>query len=137
MCDEKSNVWVGISDTQMKNRVRNVRSEINRKDICRLAEMEQVGNVRGCNNWFLQLNTTVRDPETNEIDCIVGFRNPELFYLMNKGCHTHFDGTFYCVPKGFKQCFVIMVCDEDSQCHTPCLCALMTGEFKFYDTLHE
>ena len=50
-----------------------------------LIKAEQVDKVRDNENWFLQFNTTLRNPGPSKINRLVGFRNLELFCFISKG----------------------------------------------------
>ena len=45
-----------------------------------------------------------------EIETIIGWGHPDLIHLMKySACPMFVDCTFSCVPKGFKQLFIIMI----------------------------
>ena len=128
--DSKAKAWNGHAAQQIIKRVKNARAELCGNDVFRTIEQDHVGKVKGTNNWFLQFNATVIDPESRKLERLIGFGNPELILLLNGKVKAHFDATFYIVPEPFQQCLIIMVCDAQTQMFVPCLCILMTCECK-------
>ncbi len=58
---------------------------------------------------------------------LIGFSRPELFNkLKAKKSQCHMDATFDCCPRGFYQCLIIAIYDEELNIFQPCFWVLMT-----------
>ena len=127
--DKKSNnSWIGKNDTEVRNRVKYIRHVMLGKDVFRMIEQPHVGKMKDSNFWFLQFNMSTVNPDTNALERMTGFGNPELFYLLKGKTHLHIDGTFFTVPHPFSQLIVVMVCDEQVELRAPVLHVLVTGK---------
>ena len=76
---------------------------------------------------FLQFFGEV--PIEGEFERYVGWAHPEMILqLRQKNLHLFIDSTYYCVPKGFYQCLVLMFYSEIYDMYLPAFYVLMTGK---------
>ncbi|TYZ63022.1 hypothetical protein PybrP1_001348 [[Pythium] brassicae (nom. inval.)] len=60
---------------------------------------------------------------------VVGRANPALMRLLvRERTQLFIDGTFRCVPRGFKQCVIVMARDTDSRCYVTVFYALASAK---------
>ena len=75
------------------------------------------------------------NPDTNVLERMTGFGNPELFHFLKGKNNLHMDDTFFTVPHPFSQLIVVMVHDEQVELHVPVLCVLVTDKSCAHHTL--
>ena len=78
---------------------------------------------------FLQFNATVN--LQNSLQKIIGWGHPDLIHLLKYGAvNTFIDCTFSCVPKGFEQCLIVMVCDRSTSLYVPVFYVLLQSKLE-------
>ena len=85
--------------------------------------------------WVLQLSAATTNPSTSTLECVAGFRTPDLFCLLKGKSHLRTERTFLSAPHPFNQSIVTVVFDEQAELCTPALHALVTGKLYFFATL--
>jgi hypothetical protein len=70
---------------------------------------------------------------------ILGFGHPDLIFLSKTSKNWFVDCTFRVVPKGFSQCFILMVYSKAHKSYYPVFWVLMTGKHQetYYKVLQE
>jgi len=122
--------WKGLTQYQVNNRVRNIRSKLQGSELVRNIEDAELAKMRNSNKFFLQFNCSIADDtkEQTTMERIVGFGNPYLFYYMTHAENLFIDATFSVAPKPFYQCLVVMIFDKTLQIYIPILYILMTNK---------
>ena len=65
----------------------------------------------------------------NKLHRILIWGHPDLIWMLKRKKTSIFiDGTFYCVPKPFVQCIVIMMRDEETSVNVPVLYSLIDSK---------
>ena len=85
--------------------------------------------MKDSDKWFLKFCMSFVDPDNNELHCMIGFGNPELFSLLKGKTQLHMDSVFHSMLHPFVQCVVLIVCNEQTEMHVPIMHVLVIGEF--------
>ncbi|KAK1930450.1 hypothetical protein P3T76_014121 [Phytophthora citrophthora] len=122
----------GLSEEQVSSRVYRDRQKHYGPHMLGLVEIPPLSMVEGKPLSFFQFHVSrpKADP-TSKPDRLIGWAHPELRQLlMYNGVSLFFDGTFRCVPSGFKQCMVLMVHDQASELFIPVYYVLFSSKAK-------
>ena len=79
------------------------------------------------------------DEIDDKLHTILGWGHPELISLLRRSqIHVFIDGTFFCVPKGFSQCIVIMIYDDDTDLYVPVMFFLVDNkkQWTYWHVIH-
>ena len=136
VCDEfnhRAPCFIGLSKDQVTHRVYNCRRENAGGSEIQKLELE----METSDTSFLRYNMSFTDKLSKQR--IMGFCHPELRSLLKYPHVQAFgDATFRCVPKPFKQLYIIMIYDQGTGVFVPTSYILQTGKVEdvYFHTLH-
>ncbi|KAG2788156.1 hypothetical protein PC129_g17678 [Phytophthora cactorum] len=119
------NVVRGLSEMQVQRRIYRARHQHFSGDVHGAVEIPPLSlALNEAVSYFQSHYVTINNENLNKPTLLLGWAHPSLINLLHYHGTTLFvDGTFHCVPRGYKQCVIFMVHDRASGIFVPFLCA--------------
>ncbi|EGZ20752.1 hypothetical protein PHYSODRAFT_496669, partial [Phytophthora sojae] len=137
---DNEHVVRGLSEPQVLRRVYQARSQHFSGDVHGAIEIPPLSTALDEAVSFFQFHyVTVNRENLSKPTRLIGWAHPSLINLLRYNGTTIFvDGTFRCVPPGYKQCVIFMVHDRASGLYVPVYYVLSTSRSgdSFWDMVH-
>ncbi|OWZ18206.1 hypothetical protein PHMEG_0007745 [Phytophthora megakarya] len=137
---DNAQVVRGLSEPQVLRRVYQARSRHFSGDVHGAIEIPPLPTALNEAVSFFQFHhVTVNRENLSKPTRLIGWAHPSLLNLLRYNGPTIFvDGTFRCVPPGYKQCVIFMVHDRASGIFVPVYYVLSTSRSgdSFWDMVH-
>ncbi|ETO73592.1 hypothetical protein F444_10500, partial [Phytophthora nicotianae P1976] len=134
------NVVRGLSELQVQRRIYRARHQHFSGDVHGAIEIPPLSLALDEAVSFFQFHyVTINNENLNKPTRLLGWAHPSLVNLLRYHGTTLFvDGTFHCVPRGYKQCVIFMVHDRASGIFVPVYYVLSTSRSgdSYWDMLH-
>eukprot|EP00644_Phytophthora_capsici_P003990 jgi/Phyca11/108303/e_gw1.15.667.1 len=126
---ENGNVVRGLSEVQVLRRVYRARHQHFSGDVHGAVEIPPLSLALNEAVSFFQFHyVTINRENLNKPTRLLGWAHPALVNLLRyHGTTLFIDGTFRCVPRGYKQCVIFMVHDRASGIFVPVFYVLSTS----------
>ncbi|EGZ18676.1 hypothetical protein PHYSODRAFT_501434, partial [Phytophthora sojae] len=137
---DNEHVVRGLSEPQVLRRVNQARSQHFSGDVHGAIEIPPLSTALNEAVSFFQFHyVTVNRENLSKPTRLIGWAHSSLINLLRYNGTTIFvDGTFRCVPPGYKQCVIFMVHDRASGLYVPVYYVLSTSRSgdSFWDMVH-